>query len=467
MFPTSYDRESLISDPLHGYLAYTATHDTGEVAEQTLIDHPWVQRLRRIHQLQSAWWVYPSAEHTRFQHVLGAMHLASRAITHLYPSLMQACAPEVVPSQGYVECLVRVAALLHDVGHGPYGHFFDDHFLAQFSLTHEDLGQHIIQRELAAVIRGLRGNPHGELLPQETLQPEQVAFLIKRPAAAEGRPLPEPPIWLRLLRALFSGVYTVDNMDFVLRDSYMSGHGPQAFDLNRLLHYSFFTSQGLTLHAKGLSALERFVEARDKLFRHLYFHRTVRAIDLTLKDLFGPTMNRLFPGNPLQHLAAYRRLTEWSLLADVERWPDDPAPEKRRLGDAWRAVLERRVPWKMACERTIQYEQGQSEQASIFTEPELVERRVKAQLPAALRDLPFRVDVARGSQPIGTAARQNFIYEPATSQVRPLSQHDLFARLPVSFSLCRLYTQDHAHDADLTNALDRLLQSRGDDKTNM
>ena len=95
----------------------------------------------------------------------------------------------------------------------------------------------------------------------------------------------------------------------------------------------------------------------------------MRAIDLTLKDLFGPTMDLLFPGNPLEHLDAYRRLTEWSLLADVERWPEDPDPEKRRtLGEAWRAILQRRVPWKMACERTIQFEQGQSELASIFTE---------------------------------------------------------------------------------------------------
>src|SRR2546425_10568131 len=120
MFPSSYDRESLISDPLHGYIAFMASRQAGEVAEQALIDHPWVQRMRRIHQLQSAWWVYPSAEHTRFQHVLGAMHLASRAATHLYPSLVQACEPETAPSQAYVESLVRVAALLHDVGHGPF-----------------------------------------------------------------------------------------------------------------------------------------------------------------------------------------------------------------------------------------------------------------------------------------------------------------------------------------------------------
>jgi hypothetical protein len=123
----------------------------------------------------------------------------------------------------------------------------------------------------------------------------------------------------------------------------------------------------------------------------------------------------------------------------------------------------------MACERTIRVEQGQSELTSIFSEPELVERKVRGLLPAALRQLPFRVDVARHyHRPSSTAAaRQNFVYEPATGQVRPLSEHDQFARLPVSFSLCRVYTEDHAHDAELATALDRLLQARGDDKTNM
>jgi HD superfamily phosphohydrolase len=466
-----FGSESLLSDPLHGYITFTAARNRKEPTEQTLIDHPWVQRLRRIHQLQSAWWVYPSAEHTRFQHVLGAMHLAGLAVRRLYPSLVEACRSEQLPSSAYVTSLVRLAALLHDVGHGPFGHFFDDHFLDSFGLTHEDLGQRIILTDLADLIRGIRENPEGRLHADETLQPDQVAFLIKRPAnntLSGGRQPPEPR-WLLLLQSLFNGVYTVDNMDFVLRDSFMSGHGVRAFDLDRLLHYSFFTAQGLTLHAKGLDSLIHFIEARSELFRTLYFHRTVRAIDLSLIDIFRPTINCLFPGNPAEHLDGYRQLTEWSLLVDVERWAEDADAERRRLSEAWQAILRRQIRWKMACERTIPFEQGQSELASIFIDSKLVEHKVRSLLPASLRDLPFRADIARHyHRPVSSAsAGFNFVYEPASQAISPLAEHSLVSRLAVSFSLCRLYAQDQSHAAELAAALDHLLQGRGDDKTNM
>ena len=473
-----YGSESLLSDPLHGYIAFTAARNRKELTEQTLIDHPWVQRLRRIHQLQSAWWVYPSAEHTRFQHVLGAMHLAGLAVGRLYPSLLEACSPEQIPSPAYVASLVRLAALLHDVGHGPFGHFFDEHYLDSFGLTHEDLGQRIILTDLADLIRGIRENPDGRLQADEILQPDQVAFLIKRPTTTAlngGRQPPEhlqnskPPRWLLLLQSLFSGVYTVDNMDFVLRDSFMSGHGVRAFDLERLLHYSFFTPRGLTLHAKGLDSLIHFIEARGMLFRTLYFHRTVRAIDLSLAEIFRPTMNQLFPGNPAEQLDRYHQLTEWSLLVDVERWGSSAVAEQRGLGEAWQAILRRQIRWKMACERTIPFEQGQSELASIFTDSQLVEHKVRSLLPAFLRDLPFRADVARHyHRPVSSAsAGLNFIYEPASQMISPLAEHSLVSRLPVSFSLCRLYAQDQSHAAELAAALDHLLQGRGDDQTNM
>ncbi len=96
----AYHLENLSHDPVHGYIPFTSGRgvSTDGVTEREIIDHPWLQRLRQIHQLQTAWWVYPTAEHTRFQHVLGAMHLASRAVQMLYPSLQDVC-PDV-PSAG-------------------------------------------------------------------------------------------------------------------------------------------------------------------------------------------------------------------------------------------------------------------------------------------------------------------------------------------------------------------------------
>ena len=136
----TYQGMALIADPIHRYASFTVpAAEGGEKTEKDLIDSPWLQRLRRIYQLQSARWVYPAAEHTRFQHSLGTMHVAGEFGRHLYPSLKEVC-PDV-PSPNCVEELLRVAGLLHDVGHGPYGHFFDDHFLGRYGLTHEDLGR--------------------------------------------------------------------------------------------------------------------------------------------------------------------------------------------------------------------------------------------------------------------------------------------------------------------------------------
>ena len=137
--------------------------------EKDLIDAPWVQRLRYINQLQSARWVFPGAEHSRFQHSLGAMHVAGRFARQLYPSL---CALEPsCPSLPYVEEVLRMAALLHDVGHGPFGHFFDENHLAQYGIGHEAVGAHIITHALDEALRGLRRSPSGPFAPQEVLEP--------------------------------------------------------------------------------------------------------------------------------------------------------------------------------------------------------------------------------------------------------------------------------------------------------
>jgi hypothetical protein len=268
-----------------------------------------------------------------------------------------------------------------------------------------------------------------------------------------------------------SGIYTIDNLDFVLRDAYMSGYSQRAFDLDRLLHYSFFTEHGLTIHDRGIDALLRFMGTRAELFRSIYFHRTVRAIDLTLADVFRSCKHHLFPGNPADNLPAYQRFTESSLLVDVSRWPDSDDPEKHELGKHWVALLRREVPWKMVCQRSIVFGSSDHERSSIFSSAGLVEQRVRETLPGEVQDLPMRVDIARHlhrPHTHGPAGGQNFLYDSARDRVRPLSANQLFSQLPISHRICRIYAEREVHGPALASALDGLIgESADDDLTNM
>ncbi|MCH2114950.1 MAG: HD domain-containing protein [Pirellulales bacterium] len=460
-------RESLCHDPIHGYIPFVSLVDSGECSERTLLDHPWLQRLRQIHQLQTAWWVYPTAEHTRFQHVVGAMHMASRVVAGVYPSLRDVC-PDA-PSRGYVECLARLAALLHDVGHGPFGHFFDAHFLRDYGLTHEKLGAHIIRHELGPLLKKVRTCPNSCLAADETIDPEQIAWLITRP---DGDDTADAPRWLVMMRSLFCGLYTVDNMDFVLRDAYMSGYSSRAYDLDRLLHYTFFSKHGLTIHDRGMNALIRFRQARSELFRSVYFHRTVRAIDKTLEDLFRDGRHFLFPGNPLEHLGAYQQFTEWSLLVDVARWHQSDNGEKRALGERWQRLLRRQMDWELADERI----RLDSQATDIFHKGrETVALQViREELPAELREIEMKCDLPNyidRPDPKTAAAGQNFLCRAATGQIGPLTDNELYKHLPLSQLVCRVYLPKDApkaHASAVSAALDKLLGSGDeDDLTNM
>jgi hypothetical protein len=211
---------------------------------------------------------------------------------------------------------------------------------------------------------------------------------------------------------------------------------------------------------------------RAELFRTIYFHRTVRAIDLTLTDLFIDSKPYLFSGNPLERLDQYQRLTEWSLLVDVARWQQETDdPRQRQLGKRWRGFLARQIPWKMVCQRNLVFTAGDAEQSSIFSEPGLVEQKIRGQLPPQVADIPLRIDIPRHMyrpHTHGPAAGQNFLYDSAHHSVRPLVDNQLFRQLPISHRICRIYAQSLEHSQPLARALDALLGPGGsDDLTNM
>jgi HD superfamily phosphohydrolase len=384
---------NLISDPIHGYVELTKRLTPAEsaaaglpdedTAEEDLLDTAWLQRLRRISQLQSARWVFPTAEHSRFTHGLGVMHEAGLWARQVYPSLRAALTErgESAPGEGLVVETLRLAGLLHDVGHGPFAHFFDDHVLSAFPappdprqvpgkrLTHEDLSQLIIERELGDLIRRLRRAPgavpeRDAFAAGETIDPRWVSFIVSKPALAD----PTMPTWVRWLQPLLSGVFTVDNLDYVRRDAWMTGVAID-IDVERLRRYTFIGERGLTLYEPGLGALEMFLTSRLFLYQQVYFHRTVRAIDLDLAEVFGPSIRAIFGDrSPADALDAYADLDEYALLHRAARWTrgEELATEPvagdgsvtPEVADVWRAVLLRRPRWRSEAELRFEYEAG-------------------------------------------------------------------------------------------------------------
>jgi HD superfamily phosphohydrolase len=352
---------------------------------------------------------------------------------------------------------MRIAGLLHDVGHGPFGHFFDDNFLVNYDLTHEDLGQTIIQKHLGDIIRQLRRSPSGPFAAGEELRPEDVAFPIKKNGKEDNR----KPKWVRFLQPLTGGIFTFDNLDYVSRDSYMCGVHPGPIDRERLIHYTFFTSKGLTVHKAGNGALTTFLNARLYLYTNVYYHRTTRAIDLHLREIFPETMKVLFPGNPLDHMEDYLYLTDWSLLEDVSRWRRQNG-DREALAKEWETVLHREVKWKMAYDRTLSLNELRYGVALIQDTD--WEKRIRGALPAASRDLVFRVDMAtqdpRPENPFAMGKKQIHIFDPSSGEITKESLAELFEFIPSKVVQFRVFALDHEHDQLLAEVAENALKGQ-------
>jgi hypothetical protein len=218
-----------------------------------VLDTPAFQRLRYVRQLGHAFLVYPGATHTRFEHALGAYHLSRRAMTQLADADGVLDAPTARH--------IRLAALLHDIGHYPFSHALEEAGL----LNHEALAErHLASGELAAVLDRAR------------VDPRRLLALIQGTAT-------EP------LAGLVSGGLDVDKLDYLSRDALMCGVPYGVIDVDRLLaSLTLATADGrrlMALHEKGLTALESLLFARYQMYRNVYWHHAVRAATVMFKRL--------------------------------------------------------------------------------------------------------------------------------------------------------------------------------------
>src|SRR5213593_2138453 len=218
-----------IKDPIHGYVRISE-------AEKTIIDTRPVQRLRRLRQLAGSEFVYPAANHTRFEHVLGAMHLAG-ALSEVLPTHLDAHDQEQL----------RLAALLHDIGHGPFSHVFEPLMVDHLGKTHEDLVPWLVnETEIASKLERAGLNP-------KTLGQLAVGRLGDR-----KRPF---------LDQVISSSVDVDKMDFLVRDSFHTGAGYGSIDVHRLLYSMDVLDGNLAVDGTAVATLESFLLARLESFR--------------------------------------------------------------------------------------------------------------------------------------------------------------------------------------------------------
>jgi HD superfamily phosphohydrolase len=296
-----------IKDPVHGYVYINE-------AEKQIIDSYPVQRLRRLRQLAGSEFVYSGANHTRFEHSIGVMYLAGELTEN--QNLSQLLSEEEIQ-------IVRMAALLHDVGHGPFSHVFE-HLLVKFlKKTHEDMTQWLIQKsELHDIINGLGYDA------------DAVAKLAVGKLRNPGK---------AFLDQIIQSAVDVDKLDFVVRDTYHTGAEYGYVDVFRLIHMLDVLGENLAVDVGALSALESFVLARLESFRSIYFHRVGRAAQIMLATAMEAANEEL-------GLVAFESPEEYLALNDYTVWTKLKECKKSR---AIMDNLERRKLLKCAYDKTF------------------------------------------------------------------------------------------------------------------
>ena len=263
--------ERIYRDPVHNIIRLQTDSDEGELMMR-LIDAPEFQRLRRIKQLGLGLYTYQGAEHSRFTHSLGAFHLMTRVLDRL--SEKYSIHPED-------RVAARAAALLHDVGHGSFSHVMEK----VLNFHHERWTVQVILDEHTEI---------GELLRSHSSDlPLKVASII------EGKFQPSA------LAQLVSSQLDVDRMDYLLRDSLMTGAKYGIYDLEWIINALAIdeSADRVYVQARGLYAVEEYLQARYYMFRQVYFHRTLRSAEAVLRSIIRRALQLLDEGKEVWHAA--------------------------------------------------------------------------------------------------------------------------------------------------------------------
>ncbi len=236
-----------IRDPIHKYIHMTDV-------ERSIIDTPVFQRLRRIKQLAGAHLTYPGAVHTRFLHSLGAMFTAGKIFSHLvnyYPE--QANEDDIQ--------LIRLAGMLHDIGHGPFSHTFEEVLSEKRRTTHEEVASMLISRtEL------------NDVVSKAGFSPDEVSKLSIGKSGSRNK-------WIN---QIISSYFDADILDYLPRDSFFTGVEYGLIDSERIIDSIILWEDTLAIDEAALYALESLFIARYMMFKAVYFHRTVRAAVIML-----------------------------------------------------------------------------------------------------------------------------------------------------------------------------------------
>ena len=316
--------ERIYRDPVHNIIRLQTDTDEGELMMR-LIDAQEFQRLRRIKQLGLGLYTYQGAEHSRFTHSLGAFHLMTRVLDRLGERHSIAEKDRVA---------ARAAALLHDVGHGSFSHVMEK----VLGFHHERWTVQVLlseQTEVGALLRS-----HSSELPLK------VASII------EGKFQPSA------LAQLVSSQLDVDRMDYLLRDSLMTGAKYGIYDLEWIINALAIDEEAdrIYVEARGLYAVEEYLQARYYMFRQVYFHRTLRSAEAVLRSIIRRALQLLTDGKEVWHaegtafekilrresltITDHLQVDDSDIIFHVKQWQTS---DDAILGDLSRRFIARRL----------------------------------------------------------------------------------------------------------------------------